>query len=328
MAPAKRSRSPSPSRVDRSKKPCKLSFEDEELMRRNAQREKLKQHFSSSSMTSRTQTKLPFPRPLGPRGTITREYSMLESDSEIEDFESLTPPDKRFNVCSLGIHPTRRSVRLPTPSPSFALKQVDEGKNTNVQKDEAERSSDSAKGKGKEEMKQVEESKKHGQEGTTTPHGTRTPSSSFPNHLILTFDTPIKTNNAQTKTKTSTLPDEDDMTVWQLGSVNFHRAIHEDREIDTSFLTLDHKFKVRDYRAAQASGNGGSAAVVEPPQSAENYKPKSRCEKEVRSRAGKDKGDEEVVIEVQISRGEGSEIVIDLSAMEARRVKVKVKSSG
>ncbi|OCF60764.1 hypothetical protein L486_00404 [Kwoniella mangroviensis CBS 10435] len=167
-----------------------------------------------------------------------------------------------------------------------------------------------------------------------------------PDHLILPFDTHLKTNDAQTNTKTSTLPDEDDMTVWQLGFVNLSRAIDEHREIDTSFLKLDLNLKVRDYRAAQASGNGGSTAIIEafPNHEAEEEvstasevqkqiegrdhdKPGSRGEEQVRSTAVKDRGDDEVVIEVQIGRGEVSEIVLDLSAMEARRVKVRVKRS-
>ncbi|OCF74487.1 hypothetical protein I204_04862 [Kwoniella mangroviensis CBS 8886] len=310
MGPTKRSGSPSPSRVDKGKMPCKLSLEDEELMRRNAQRVKLKQQFSSSSMTSRPQTKLPFPWAPGPRKAITREYSILESDSEIEDFQRLTLPDKRFNVYSQGIHPARRSVRLALHRPSFALKQIDEAKSNDLQDDEVEGGSGNAQEKGKGKMKEMTDVEKHVQKGITAPQ------------------------------------DEDDMTVWQLGFVNLSRAIDEHREIDTSFLKLDLNLKVRDYRAAQASGNGGSTAIIEafPNHEAEEEvstasevqkqiegrdhdKPGSRGEEQVRSTAVKDRGDDEVVIEVQIGRGEVSEIVLDLSAMEARRVKVRVKRS-
>ncbi|KAK6909944.1 hypothetical protein I203_103970 [Kwoniella mangroviensis CBS 8507] len=290
--------------------PCKLSLEDEEHMRRNAQRVKLKQQFSSSSMTSRPQTKLPFAWAPGPRKAITREYSILESDSEIEDFQRLTLPDKRFNVYSQGIHPGRRSVRLALHRPSFALKQIDEAKSNDLQDDEVEGGSGNAQEKGKGEMKEMTDVEKHVQKGITAPQ------------------------------------DEDDMTVWQLGFLNLSRAIHEHREIDNSFLKLDLNLKVRDYRAAQASGNGGSTAIIEafPNHEAEEEvstasevqkqiegrdhdKPGSRGEEQVRSTAVKDRGDDEVVIEVQIGRGEVSEIVLDLSAMEARRVKVRVKRS-
>ncbi|WWC94329.1 hypothetical protein V866_001171 [Kwoniella sp. B9012] len=201
--------------------------------------------------------------------------------------------------------------------------------------------------KGTRQMEEIVDLGKDGEENPTLPEDARAPLRSLSNHLTLPFDIPLRVRNPQSGTKTSFMSDEDDMTVWQLGFVNLSRAIHEDREIDTSFLKLDHKLKVRDYRAAQADGNGGSAAVVENLRSAEAVgegstalkiweqaegldqdKPKSRGAEVVRTPAGKDKGDEEVVIEVQICRCKGSEIVLDLSAMEARRVKVKVKSSG
>ncbi|WWD03121.1 hypothetical protein V865_001168 [Kwoniella europaea PYCC6329] len=341
MAPTKRSRSPSPSRAIERNKP-KNKFP----MIANAEYETTTREFSTSTIPAYTELEmlsLLLPRP---GGTPNPEHSSLGSDSGIKRNEGVPSPHRRSTSYARQVQ-RRKPVRLANPYSSFSPKQINEAMFTTVPKDEGERGSNNAKGKGTEEMKQVEGSKKHGQEGITTPQGTRTPSSSSPNHLILPFDTPLKTTDAQTKTKTSTLPDEDDMTVWQQRFVNLSRATHEDRDIDTSFLTLDHKLKVRDYRAAQVSGNGGSAAAVEAPEGAEvegkgstalktqeqvdgaeHDETESTGAEEVISTTEKDNGDEEVVIEVQIRRDVRSKIVLDLSAMEARRVKVKVKGSG